>query len=555
MNDQSPLSSDVPKAGFAGLPQNWKRDANAGFLVFLIALPLCLGISLACGYPAIAGVFTAIVGGILCSLLSNSELTIKGPAAGLIVIALGAVTEFGFTAGADPAADWRAYRMALGVGVAAGILQIGFALLRAGALSDFFPTSVVHGMLAAIGLIIMSKQIHTVLGVRPEANEPLQLFREIPNSLAHLNPEITVIGLLGLLLLFGLPLLKARWIRAVPAPMWVIATAVPLGLYFGLDHQQTYSFGGHRFDLGPAYLVNVPANMFEAIAFPDFSGLQTVAGWKWTIMFALIGSLESLLSAKAIDLIDPWKRKTNFDRDLLAVGLANVACALIGGLPMISEIVRSKANIDYGARTRFADMFHGIFLLLAVALVPGLIHEIPLAALAAMLVYTGFRLASPREFIHVYRIGKEQLLIFGATVAGILATDLLVGIAIGITLKLLSHVFNGAPLRSLFRPQITIRREEGGPTVLAVGGSAVFSNWIGLTRRIETAFEASPHVVIDLSETRLVDHTVMERLHTLKREFAERDGSLTITGLDDHRALAPNPHSARKKSRDPWFPH
>ncbi len=555
MNDRSHLPPDVPKAGFAGLALEWKRDASAGFLVFLIALPLCLGISLACGYPAIAGVFTAILGSILCSVFSNSELTVKGPAAGLIVIALGAVSEFGFTAGKDPVADLLAYRMALGVGVAAGILQIGFALLRAGALSDFFPTSVVHGMLAAIGLIIVSKQIHTVMGVRPEANEPLELFREIPQSVMHLNPEIAVIGLLGLLLLFGLPLLTARWVRAVPAPMWVIATALPLGMCFGLDQQHTYSFGGRSFDLGPDYLVNVPDNMFDAIAFPDFRGLRTVAGWKWTIMFALIGSLESLLSAKAIDLIDPWKRKTNFDRDLLAVGLANVACALIGGLPMISEIVRSKANIDNGARTRFADIFHGIFLLLFVALAPGLIHAIPLAALAAMLVYTGLRLASPREFIHAYHVGKEQLLIFSATVVGVLATDLLAGIAIGIAIKLMSHLFNEAPLRSLFRPQITIRREEGGPTVLAVGGSAVFSNWIGLKRRIDGAFDAAPHVVVDLSETRLVDHTVMERLHTLKRELTERDRSLTITGLDDHRPLAANLHSARKKSRDPWFPH
>src|SRR5438445_4554935 len=189
MSDQSPVGNDVPLSGIDGLAQNWKRDATAGFLVFLIALPLCLGISLACGYPAIAGVFTAIVGSILCSLISNSELTIKGPAAGLIVIALGTVIEFGFTFGENPAADIQAYRLALGVGVAAGLLQIGFALLRAGILSEFFPTSVVHGMLAAIGVIIISKQIHTVFGVRPEASEPLHLLREIPHSVINCNPE------------------------------------------------------------------------------------------------------------------------------------------------------------------------------------------------------------------------------------------------------------------------------------------------------------------------------------------------------------------------------
>lgn len=549
----SPVPIDVPQTGFAGLGQNWKSDATAGFLVFLIALPLCLGISLACGYPAIAGVFTAIIGSIVCSLISNSELTIKGPAAGLIVIVLGTVNEFGYTRGADPAADFQAYRMALGVGVAAGILQIVFALLRSGVLSEFFPTSVVHGMLAAIGVIIISKQAHIVLGVKPQAQEPLHLLAEIPHSVMNCNPEIFVIGLLSLIVLFGLPLLKSRWLRAVPAQMWVILIAIPLGMYFELEDEHTYTFGGHIFGLGPKYLVDVPNNMFKAIAFPDFSGLQTLAGWKWVMMFALIGSLESLLSAKAIDLIDPWKRKTNFDRDLLAVGLANVGSALVGGLPMISEIVRSKANIDNGARTRFADMFHGIFLLLFVALVPGLIHEIPLAALAAMLVYTGFRLASPREFMHVYHVGKEQLAIFVTTIVAVLATDLLVGIGIGIALKFVLHLWNGAPIGSFFRPNITISRDARGTAALSVKDSAVFSNWIGLKRRIENAFdEPSTEVIVDLSETRLVDHTVMERLHALKYELAERSRTLVITGLDDHQAFSHDPYSTRKRVKKPY---
>jgi MFS superfamily sulfate permease-like transporter len=553
MSDQSSGPTDVPLAGLPGLKQNWKPDATAGFLVFLIALPLCLGISLACGYPAIAGVFTAIVGSILCSLLSNSELTIKGPAAGLIVIALGTVTEFGYTGGTDPAADFQAYRLALGVGVAAGVLQIVFALLRSGVMSEFFPTSVVHGMLASIGIIIMSKQLHTVLGVKPKAHEPLPLLGEIPHSVTNLNPEIACIGILSLVLLFGLPLVKSRWLRAIPAQMWVILIAVPLGLFFDLEDEHTYSFGGHFFGLGPSYLVDVPNSMFKAITFPDFSGLATLAGWKWTIMFALIGSLESLLSAKAIDLIDPWKRKTNFDRDLLAVGLANLASAAIGGLPMISEIVRSKANIDNGAKTRFADMFHGIFLLLFVALVPGLIHEIPLAALAAMLVYTGFRLASPREFMHMYHIGKEQFLLFSATVVGVLATDLLIGIAIGVALKFVLHAINGAPLGSLFRPHVTISRTESGVKVLAVHGSGVFSNWIGLKKRIEAALdEGTSEIVVDLSDTRLVDHTVMERLHALKHELAEKNRTVTITGLDHHQAFSHDPYSTRKKPKDPY---
>src|SRR5262249_13689302 len=180
-----------------------------------------------------------------------------------------------------------------------------------------------------------------------------------------------------------------------------------------------------------------PDNLFGALTLPDFSGLATLDGWKWVIMFALIGSLESVLSAKAIDTIDPFRRKTDLNRDLLAIGVANTVSASVGGLPMISEIVRSKANLDNGARTRFADLFHGLFLLLFVALVPWLIHRIPLAALGAMLVYTGFRLASPKEFARVYKVGREQFLVFVTTIVAVLATDLLTGIAIGIGVEFL----------------------------------------------------------------------------------------------------------------------
>ena len=214
--------------------------------------------------------------------------------------------------------------------------------------------------------------------------------------------------------------------------MVVLLVAVPLAAYLNFGHEHTYAFSGRDYSVGPEFLVNVPANLFDAITFPDFSGVATGTGVKYIIMFALIGSLESLLSAKAVEQIDPWHRKTNHDRDLLAVGVGNTLAALVGGLPMISEIVRSKANIDNGARTRFANLFHGVFLLLFVALVPAWIHQIPLAALAAMLVFTGFRLASPQAFVHMYHVGREQLVIFVATIIGVLATDLLVGIAIGI---------------------------------------------------------------------------------------------------------------------------
>lgn len=261
-------------------------------------------------------------------------------------------------------------------------------------------------------------------------------------------------------------------------------------------------------------------------------------------MFSLIGSLESLLSAKAVDQIDPWRRKTNLDKDLLAVGIGNTLAAFIGGLPMISEIVRSKANIDNGARTRFANMFHGIFLLAFVALVPFLINKIPLAALAAMLVFTGFRLASPQEFKHMYQVGREQLVVFVATILGVLATDLLVGIGIGILVKAIIHLANGTPIGSLFKSDIAVEDGDNGNATIKVNKSAVFSTWIPLKRAIGR--QAAKKVIIDMSATKFVDHTVMANLNALQSEFEENDRELSIIGLDEHQRLSEHPLTAWK---------
>lgn len=538
-------TSNIPQGTLDGLKRNWKDDMVSGFLVFLIALPLCLAISLACGYPAIAGVFTAIIGGILSAFISNSELTIKGPAAGLIVVALGCVTEFGFTGGADPAADFQAYRLALGVGVVAGFIQILFGLFRSGILGEFFPTAAVHGLLASIGVLVFSGQLPIVLGVEA-GGTPLERLASIPSYFLEMNPVIALIGGISLLIMFGFPFIKNPKLKLIPAPMIVLLVAVPLGMYFDIGTEQVVAFAGQTAELGPRYLVDVPNNMFTALTFPDFSGVMTSTGITYIIMFSLIGSVESLLSAKAVDQIDPWRRKTNMDKDLLAVGIGNTAAAFVGGLPMISEIVRSKANIDNGAHTRFANMFHGLFLLAFVALVPALIDRIPLAALAAMLVFTGFRLASPAEFIHMYKIGREQFIIFVSTIIGVLATDLLVGICIGIFVKAVIHLINGAPIISLFKPSITAESQGDDGATIKVGSSAIFSTWISLKNRIGRQSERK--IVVDLSETKFVDHTVMANLEALAKEFAESDRQLLITGLDEHRPLSEHHLAARKKS-------
>lgn len=548
-SSDQPSTNEVPCGSASGFARYLQHDLLSGFLVFLIALPLCLGISLASGFPAIAGVFTAIVGAIVTTLISNSELTIKGPAAGLIVIVLGAVTDFRAILGDGPDVAFRAYQMALAVGFTAGVIQIAFGLFRLGFLGEFFPSSTVHGMLAAIGVIIMSKQIHVALGVMGVSGEPLHLLAKVPQSLINMNPEIALIGFVSLAILFGWPLIKNKSIRRIPPQMVVILVAIPLGEYFDLTHEHTYSLMGHDYKLGNNFLVNVPANLLKAIAHPDFSALQHLVAWKWVVLFSLIGSLESLLSAKAIDLLDPWKRKTDFNRDMLAVGVANTLAASIGGLPMISEIVRSKANIDNGARTRFADLWHGLFLLAFVALVPNLIHEIPLAALAAMLVYTGFRLAHPREFLHVYHVGREQLLIFVCTLVGVLATDLLIGILIGICMKFVIHMINGVPLRSFFKPFLDVEEIDEDSYLIRAYGSAVFSNWIPFKRQIEDiGFVQRKNLVIDLSDTKLVDSSVMEKLNEVQRDFEQEGLSLSIIGLDMHHQFSLHDFATRKRS-------
>ncbi|MEZ6127874.1 MAG: SulP family inorganic anion transporter [Planctomycetaceae bacterium] len=547
-------STEIPRGNAAGFKTWLNSDLLSGFLVFLIALPLCLGISIASGFPPIAGIFTAIVGSVLATLISDSELTIKGPAAGLIVIVLGCVEDFGgngMTGGWD-AADITAYKAALAVGVAAAVLQIIFGTFRAGILGEFFPTSAVHGMLAAIGAIIIIKQFPVALGVTA-SGAPFAILRNLPHYVLEANPAIAAIGLTSLLIMFLWPSVRRRVavLKSVPAPLVVLLVSVPMGWAFDLLHEHSYMLQGHKYQLGENYLVRMPDKvfgMFDDMTTPDFSALTQFKAFKWVMMFFIIGTLESLLSAKAIDLLDPFKRKTNMDRDCVAVGVANLCAAGIGGLPMISEIVRSKANIDNGAKTRFANFWHGMFLLLCVALIPTILHRIPLAALAAMLVYTGSRLAHPNEFLHVYRIGKEQLAIFVTTMVVVLATDLLIGVAAGIVLKMIIHKANGVPLRTLFKPYLEVQEIDRQTSIIIARESAVFSNWIPFRRQMEElGLVQRRNLIVDLSDTKLVDHSVMEKLEEMERHFQQEGLTLEIRGLESLQPLSTDSHAARKR--------
>ncbi|RYX99403.1 SulP family inorganic anion transporter, partial [bacterium] len=511
----------IPKDGIEGLKENFTTDALSGFIVFLLALPLSLGIAKASDFPPIMGLVTAIIGGIFVSLFSGSKLTIKGPAAGLIVIVAGAVADFG---GGE-----TGWHLALGAIVVAGFIQILFGVFKLGKLADFFPLSAIHGMLAAIGLIIIAKQIPVLLDVNPAMTKgkgPLQLLANIPNFIANLDPRATMIGVVSLAIMLGWPHIKNKTIKKIPAPLVVLLLAIPAELLMNFQTTE------------PAYALVHIGNLMENVKINvDFSGISQMGTFiKYVIMFALVGTLESLLTVKAIDMTDPYQRKSNTNQDLIAVGAGNMFAGILGGLPMISEVARSANNVSNGAKTRWANFFHGFFILTFVLLASHLIELIPNTALAAMLITVGIKLTHPKEFIHIFKIGKEQLAIFLVTIFFTLFEDLLVGIAAGMVLKIIIHVINGAPITSLFKTPVSVSFENTRYLV-EIEKSAVFTNWLGIKSKLD-AIPQEMDLTIDLSNTKLVDHSVMENIHHFKHDYEREGGKVHVIGLDNHKTMS-----------------
>jgi len=498
-------------------------DVVSGFLVSLIALPLCLGIALASGFPPIAGVVTAIVGGLVVSFVGHADLTIKGPAAGLIVIVLGAVTELGQ---GDPVAG---YRRALAVGVVAALLQIAFALARTSVLAKAVPSAVVRGMLTAIGLLIMVKQLPIMLGAEVPTGGPLAILLGLPAALTSAHPAALALGLGAPAPLLVLP--RIRPLRRVPAPVLVVLASVPLATALGLT---------------PSYRVALPSSLTAALTFPDFSLVAHPTSIKYIVMLAVVGSLESLLSVLAIDGLTPARRPSNLDRDLLATGLGNLLSSFVGGLPMISEIVRSKANLDAKATSKWSNAWHGLFLLLAVGALPGLIQHIPLAVLAAMLVYTGARLASPREFQAALRFGPGQLLAFLVTIAVTLTSDLLLGIGAGLLTELALHLYRGARPADLFRSPAQVQR-EGHRRIVQLRGPAAFTNLLPLKRALGP--DSAQEVWVDATHASLVARTVLERIDAAAAAWPNT--SLRWIGLEELTPQGREAHSTRLARRRP----
>lgn len=533
---QNPALRDSLKA-------HLRQDMTAGFLVFLIALPLSLGIAVASGFPPMAGIISAIVGGLLVSRLNGSSMTVTGPAAGLIVVILNSVQELGQ---GDAMAG---YRYTLAAIVLAGVVQMVMGFYKAGRLAAFFPASVVHGMLAAIGIIIIAKQLPVMAGVHVlGVDGMLAGIARLPHALTYFLPKIAFIALSGVVILIGWPHLQNVFLRKIPAPLVVIVSGMILGGMLNLSQLQVEGLFNPPEDLfiGGPFLLSIPQSLADSIYAPDFSKALSFSFWVSVISICLVGSLESLLSAAAVDKLDPQKRYSDLNKDLRAVGIGNIVAGMLGGLPMIAEIVRSSANIDNGAQSGWSNFFHGLFLLVFVLVVPQILNSIPMASLAALLVYTGFRLASPQAFAKTLDLGKEQLALFVITIAGVLASNLLAGVMIGIAAKLLLHIGRGVPLNNLCSISFRMERQAANTWLIRIKGSAIFSNFIALKSSLADLADGQ-RIIFDLNEAYLIDHTVMEFIDHYRDDYIARGGRCEIRGLDKQEPYAEHELAARKR--------
>lgn len=522
------------KSGFASFRENWKQDLQSGFSISLIALPLCLGIAIASGFPPIAGLFAAIVGGLLVSRINGSHITITGPAAGLIVVNLGAIETLGQ---GDNAAG---YKYALAAIVVAGVMIFLLGLFKAGKFGDFFPTAAVHGMLAAIGVIIIVKQLFVALGVSAHGHELYEVMAEIPEALLKSNPEVALIAVVSLIILIVYPKIKIKAIKLIPAPMWVLLVAIPLELVMDWQHEHELVFLSEHFKVGPQLLVHLPERVLDGVVMPDFAKIGTSAFWIAATTIALVTAIESLLSAVAVDSLDPFKRKSNLNKDVSAMGIGASVSGFIGGLPMISEIVRSSANVSDGAKSQWSNFFHAIFLLVFMFALQPVIELIPMSALAAMLIFTGYRLASPKEFKHVKEIGSNELIVFISTLVMVLATDLLIGIAVGIMVNMVLNIVKGASLSNLFKLNASYQT-EGNTLTIAINGVLVFSNYLGLKSVISK--HSDKNIILDLSKASYVDHTALHHIKDLMADKKLLGKSLTLANTSLLKASTEHPLS------------
>ncbi|MHA8065118.1 SulP family inorganic anion transporter [Aquirufa sp. ROCK2-A2] len=481
-----------------------KGDWKSGIAVFLVALPLCLGIALASGAPLLSGLIAGIIGGTIVALLSGSELSVSGPAAGLTIIVANAIHSLGSFSG---------FLVAV---IIAGALQVLLGLFKLGKIGSFFPSSVIRGMLVAIGIVIILKQIPHALGDDLDFIGEFEFFQadgentfsELFNSLHLLKPGAILISGIGLIILFSWPVIseKITWIKAVPASLMVVLIGVGVNQLLFIFEPSLYL--GNSLD----HMVNLPifnslGEITEGIVSPDFSFLSNPKIYTIAITLAIVASLESLLSLEATESLDPLKRIASADKELIAQGVGNLTSGLLGGLPITSVIVRSSTNIYAGGKTRMSGFFHGVLLLLAILVIPIYLNLIPLSCLASILLYTGYKLAHPKEIKKVFKEGWKQWIPFAITILVVVGVDLLWGIFIGTIVGLIFVIFtNYSSVFSVF--------ENNNEILIKFQKDVTFLHKLALKEALRK-IKPGQTVYIDASKAHFMDHDI----HLLIEEF------------------------------------
>lgn len=520
-----------PKKGLQGLIENWQGDLVAALSVALIALPLSLGIALAAGAPAMAGIFSAIVGGVVTTFYRGGHISVNGPAKGVIgVILLGiALMDDG---------SGQAFNYVLAAVVVSGAIQALLGVLKLGRLADIFHSTVIHGILAAIGIIIFAKQIHVAMGTNSDDSSIVQNLVDAFILLPQANPFVLVISLAGLLLLLFHSKTSNKVIGLLPGPIWVIALSIPFVYLFNFFEVQNLSLFGSAYEVGPHLLLDIPDSIMDSIMHPNFSKINTIEFWTTVFSLLIITSIESLAIAKAVDKIDPYKRKTDLNKDLTGIGLSTMVAGFIGGLPIIAVIIRSTVNIHNGAKTKWSNMYQGLLLLVFIVILGPVLRQVPLCAFAILLVYTGFKLASPAVFKQAYSQGPEQLVFFIGTMVLTLYTNLLVGLVGGLLLVLINHMLLANLSITQFFKMVyfsdhKLKKISEQAFDLKIKGVA---NFLGILRidKLVSQIPLGASVNIDLSETRLVGITYMDYLVEFLKSHRAGGGKAFITGLDSH---------------------
>lgn len=520
-----------PKKNLNSLVANWQSDFIAAVSVALIALPLSLGIALAAGAPAMAGILSAVVGGVVTTFFRGGHISINGPAKGVIAVILLGIALMDDGSG-------QAFNYVLAAIVVSGALQTLMGLLKLGRFADIFHPSVITGILAAIGIIIFAKQIHVAMGTSSDSPNIVQNLVDAVFLLPEANPFVVIISLTGLFLLLFHSKVNYRFFQILPAPMWVIALSIPFVYAFNFFDPHSLSLFGKSYDVGPQLLLEIPDNIMDSIMHPNFGKVHTLEFWTTVFSLLMITSIESLAIAKAVDKLDPFKRKTDLNKELTGIGISTVAAGLIGGLPIIAVIIRSTVNIHNGAKTKWSNVYQGLLLLFLIVVVSPVMRQVPLCAFAILLVYTGFKLASPTVFKQVYAKGPEQLVFFLATMVLTLYTNLLVGLLGGLLLTMVSHML----LAGVAVPRFFRMIYKSGSEVLALPDGSYnlnikgIANFLGIIQvnKLVAQIPSGADVTIDLSNTRLVGMTYMDYLVDFLRAQKDAGGNVVITGLDSH---------------------